>query len=63
MSDTPNITNNKMNEQRITETVVRLDGKDIPLSQLQEQRQSLPGNKRIVEIGPNEYKTLSRLQE
>ncbi len=54
-----------MNEQKLEEVTMTLDGKPVNLSQLNEKREEKKEVKteKIVEVTPNNYRTLHRLDE
>ncbi len=43
------------------EPTVKLDGVEVPITQLQEAQKRK--DVRIIEVGPGEYKTLQKLEE
>jgi len=54
-----------MSEQKLEEVKVTLDGSSVSLSQLNEKREEKKDIKteKIIEVTPNNYKTLRRLNE
>ena len=46
-----------------TNATPTLNGAPVTPDQLQEEKEKLPGNQRIVEVKPGEHRKLTRLQE
>lgn len=44
-------------------TSIELNGQPVTPDKLNEEKQALPGNKKIVEVLPGKHKTLTRMQE
>ena len=45
----------------MSENTITLDGQSITLEQLQEKKDNLKGNERIVEVSSNTYETITRM--
>lgn len=50
------------NDKPIEESKVELDGRAVTQTELQEQKQSTPAGKKIVETSPGTFKTLTRMK-